>query len=185
MDHEDQFCFGGGFWVMCSLPCSSSRTRHQSSCSSSFSSVSQDGCTQTAPEGQRIRRFNEPLSSPQITWCTTPRLSVWAHRWTMACFLKLRDFSGKRTNQIVRSIAVMIRAIHLQKDERSCDCYQANRWFKTGSIQLVEPSAVFQGHWSRTSEEEQWTSSRWDSDCSSPPIQTQTIPIMTWTLSSI
>lgn len=50
---------------MCSLPCSSSQTQHQSSCSSSFSSVSQDGCTQTVPEGQRIRQFNEPLTSPQ------------------------------------------------------------------------------------------------------------------------
>lgn len=44
-------------WVMCSLPCSFSRTQHQSSCSSSSSSVSQDGCTQTVPGRQRTSWF--------------------------------------------------------------------------------------------------------------------------------
>lgn len=48
----------------------------------------------------------------------------WAHRWTMCRFLQLRDFRGERTNQIMRSITVVIRAIHLQKEEISCNgCY--------------------------------------------------------------
>lgn len=52
-------------WVMWSLPCSSSQRRLQSSCSSSFSSVSQGGCSQTPPGGQHIRQFNDLTTSGQ------------------------------------------------------------------------------------------------------------------------
>lgn len=174
-----------GFWVMCSLPCSSSRTQHQSSCSSSFSSVSQDGCIQTVPGEQRISQFNEPLTSPQSHDARHPVFlseltgEPWPAFWsseTLVVKEPIRSWDPSLSwseQSTYRRRRGHVTAIKL------------NRWFKTGGVQLVEPSVVFPGHWSRTSEEEQWTSSRWGSDCSSPPTQTQTIPIMTWTLSSI
>lgn len=45
----------------------------------------------------------------------------WGHQWTMCCFLNLRHFSGERTNQIMRSITVIIMAIHLQEEDILCD----------------------------------------------------------------
>lgn len=113
-------------WVMWSLPCSSSQRRLQSSCSSSFSSVSQSGCSQTPPGGQHITtQFNDLMTSDEPIDRRQMFYYQWAHRGTMSSFLQLRDFSGERTNQIMRSITVVIRAIHLQKEEEiSCNCWR-------------------------------------------------------------
>lgn len=39
----------------------------------------------------------------------------------MCCLLKLRHFSGEGTNEVMRSITVVIVAVHLQRREDPCD----------------------------------------------------------------
>lgn len=129
---------------MCSLPCSFSRTQHQSSCSSSFSSVSQGGCSQIVPGRQRDGQFDLTGTHDHTTRDT--RRSEWAHQWAVAAFLKLSDCGGERANQIVRSVAVVVRAIHLQREAGggwvSCD------WWRAKLLLVVVVSSWWNLQWS-------------------------------------
>lgn len=57
--------------------------------------------------------------------------AVFQYEWTHWCFLQLRHCGGEGTNQIMRSIAVMIRTIHL---ERSIQVTAAERLQRNGEL---------------------------------------------------
>lgn len=73
------------------------------------------------------------------------RRSEWAHQWAVGAFLKLSDCGGERANQIVRSVAVVVRAIHLQREAGgwvSCD------WWRAKLLLVVVVSIWWNLQWS-------------------------------------
>lgn len=75
------------------------------------------------------------------------RRSEWAHQWAVGAFLKLSDCGGERANQIVRSVAVVVRAIHLQREAAaggwvSCD------WRRAKLLLVVVVSIWWNLQWS-------------------------------------
>lgn len=127
---------------MCSLPCSFSRTQHQSSCSSSFSSVSQGWCSQIVPGRQGDGQFELTGTHNHMTRDT--RRSERAHQWAVGAFLKLSDGGGERANQIVRSVAVVVRAIHLQREAGGVSC----DWWRAKLLLVVAVSSWWNLQWS-------------------------------------
>lgn len=79
----------------------------------------------------------------------------------MSCLLKLRDFGGERTNEVMRPITVIVITVHLQADRQTDrqksprDHFNIEELVSNRNVYLkVEPSEVFPGRCCRRSVEE-------------------------------